>query len=139
MRQELEHAAELALIRSIYDILSGSLKPGRLQGKFIALQKEADKQLSLMGIHEAELEELKIVLDSFAVSTGWADNSRSVGTILSFVMQMVEDSRNKFRTKILELLNEIFDYFERVKPFSPLCYNAGAVAAEKWQRIKEAS
>lgn len=139
MQKRLEHAAELAFIRSIYDILSTDLKPGRLQGRFVTLQKEVDQQLSLLFVNDEELEVLKDVLDNFAELTGWADKSRSVGTILSFVMQMIEDSDNEFPPKILTILNEIVDYFERVRPFSALCYTAGTIASNKWQKVKEAA
>lgn len=135
---KLSHIAELALIRSIYDLLKDKLKPGRLKGKYEALQKEVDKTLAGRHIDkDAELPVIGKALEKFADATKWNNKELSVGTILSFVLAMVEESDNKSSDKITSILNEIVEYHEQTKQFSALCYSAGAIASEKWTNIKK--
>lgn len=134
---KLTYVAELALIRSPYDLLKHNIKPGRLQGKYLKLQKEIDKELGKIKVDgKKELPVIGKALDMFAEKTGWNKKERSVGTILSFAMGMIEESENHFGDKVMDLLNEIFDYHERKLPFSALCYSAGAVATIKWNNVK---
>ncbi len=134
---KLSKVAELAMIQSIYNLLLGDIKPGRLQGKYLSLQKEIDKELSKIKVDgKKELPLIGKAYDIFAERTGWNKRERSVGTILSFVMGMIEESENKFSDKIMDLLNDIFDFHERKVPFSALCYSAGAVANIKWNNVK---
>lgn len=135
---KLSYVAEAALIRSIYDLLKDKLKPGRLKGKYEALQKEVDKALSKRHIDkDAELPTIGKALEKFADATKWNNKELSVGTILSFVLAMIEESENKFSDKITTILNEIVEYHEHTKQFSALCYSAGAIASEKWTNIKK--
>ncbi len=138
MQNKLTYAAEMAFIRSIYDLIKGDMKPGRLQNKYLSLQKEVDKSLQNVRIDaKKELPLIGKALEIFGDKTGWNNKKRSVGTILSFTMGMIEESENTFNDKLLDLLNEIFDYHERILPFSALCYSAGAVATLKWANVKK--
>ena len=134
---KLTYVAEMAFIRSIYDLIKGDIKPGRLQNKYLSLQKEVDKSLQNIKVDpKTELPVIGKALELFADKTGWNNKKRSVGTVLSFTMGMIEESENRFNDKLLDLLNDIFEYHERKVPFPALCYSAGVIANEKWSNVK---
>jgi hypothetical protein len=134
---KLAYVCELSFIRSLYDLVLDDLKPGRLQHRFEQLQIEADKALNGIYVNQLfELPKIKDCLDLFAEKTGWNKKKRSTGTILSFLLRMIEESDFNYDRKLTDILNEIIDYFERVKPFSVACYWAGDVANDKWIHVK---
>lgn len=134
---KLTYASELAMVRSIFDLIKGDIRPGRLQNKYLSLQKEVDKSLQNIKIDQkTELPVIGKALELFADKTGWNNKKRSVGTVLSFTMGMIEESENRFNDKLLDLLNDIFEYHERKVPFPALCYSAGVIANEKWSNVK---
>lgn len=138
VNSNLSFVTEIAMLRSLPDLLCGNLNSGRLKGKLKALQKEVDKSLVGCKINQKkDLPVIKSCLDRFANETGWNGSQKSIGTILSFYLCMIEESEHSYSEKITDILNDLFEFFERKKPFSPACCWSGAVATQKWINIKK--
>jgi len=132
----INHLAELALIRALPDAIIPQTKPGRLKGKCINLIKVVDKEFSKVPLlNDDEYEEIKQKMIAFGKQTGWEGQQRHIVTLTSFLLTMIEESKFKYHAKITDNLNDIFDYFERAKDAKPLCFLAGDIANMKWKKI----
>lgn len=134
---KLTYIAELSLMGCTKILCKqDELKKGRLIGKLERLEKLADKELDRHNISKSTEVRIKSAIVKFTEESGWQKKQLSIGTFISFILAVVDESENKFNDNILETISEIFDYFERKEQFRTLCYSAGAVACGKWNRIK---
>ena len=131
---------ELAYVRSIYDLLNSTIKPGRLKNLYTKLQAAVDHDLRrLPPIGDSDMLLLREKVRAFGKATGWDRKTRHVVTLLSFCIDLVERSKFPHNPKILETMNLIVEYYERQGRVKFICCKAGAMASEKWNRIVEAT
>lgn len=130
--------AELALIRSLPNfIIDQKIKPGRLKNICLSLAEITDiaiKNLPILSIQEM-LQALELLL-TWGKKTGWLDNKKHTVSLCSFLLAMVEESQFKYDQKIIDHLNELFEYFERIGDAKQICLYAGNVANNKWCETK---
>ena len=135
MNPTTRKTAELTLIRATYNF-SGPIKPSRKKGLFEKLQKFVDKDLEkLTRIPDAEVRKAEAAIREFGNQTGWLDNPKHVGTLLSFCACIIEESEFVFNPKILETINEIITHFEDRGDLKTQSCWAGSLAAEKWENL----
>lgn len=136
MNPELLNTAEIAMIRSLGEQVSDQSKPGRIKAKAQNLMKESDKHLSALGkISDCGIKRIERHLTEFFKLTGWAGSQKNVVTIISFCLELVENSSFKYSNKIVDLLNDMFDYHERAGRVKESCLWPGGLAYEKWAEI----
>lgn len=136
LKSQIKKMSELALIRGIPDLIVDDLKNGRLKGQCFKLVKEVDKQfLDFPSPDEMDISKISGILSSFGKSTGWENKPKHVMTLVSFCLDMVEKSENKNSKKLIDILNNIADYFERKKDANQSSFWSGQLAAEKWNAL----
>ena len=134
----LRFITELALIRAIPDLTIGDLKPSRLKGLFLKLQKNVDKDLAkTRGLTKDDLDAIWERVQEFGQATGWLEQKKHTGTLVSFCIEIIETSKFDFNPGILKTLNEIIEHFERGGDLKVQSCWAGAMAAEKWVGLFE--
>ena len=136
--EDLKHVTELALIRSIPDLMVGELKPGRLKNLMNTLQAAVDIDLSKLVITLSITDGKKIesILEQFKTVAKFG-KQKHVGTLVSFCLALIEKSDKKFNDKIVELLNLICEYYERVGDLHVASMWSGDLASERWNAIFE--
>jgi len=127
---------ELALTRSILACTKGTLEEGRLKNQYKLLEKETTKALrSFPQISTDDVAKAEKVLNEFGKLTGWQHKERHVATLVSFALEILENSEFKYSKKTIDALVNIHDYYERVSDVQPICYRAGEIAYQKWQKV----
>ena len=135
-RQERNKIVELALIRGIPDMIIGTINEGRLKKLYKKLIKEIDIQLkTLTKPTGMDIYIIGNKLEKFGIDTGWNGKKKHVVTIISFCLDMIERSDSVFTKKTVFILNDLFDYFERINEFKYPSLWGGRCAAEKWVKI----
>ena len=128
--------SELSYIRAIPDLLHGELKYGRLNNLYNKLKKAVDADLvSLPALSDSDVLVIRDIIVEFGEKTGWTNKRRHIATLLSFAIAIIEASEHPHNPKIITILNDIIDYYDRKQHFKFICCNAGAVAAEKWKLV----
>jgi hypothetical protein len=136
MTHKHERLTELALIRAIPGMIKGNLKPSRTKNLYERLIKEVDKDLaSLPRPTDSEIFEIGKRIEKFGQITGWLNNEKHIGTLLSFCADMLERSNYKHNPKILNILNELIEHLENAGDLKTVCCWAGGIAADKWKRL----
>ena len=131
--------AELAMVISIPEFTKGEVKNGRLKNLYQKLTKTATMELErIPKASIVELVEIEDKVANFGKETGWEGKEKHIVTLASFCLGMLENSKSKFDSKIIEILNDIVDYFERAEKAPGPSFWAGSVAASKWNAIMEA-
>ena len=131
-QQNLRHLCELALIRSIPDMITG-LKPSRIKGLFAKLQREVDKDLgNLPAASKLDMIRAGEIMTAFMKSAGWYEKAKHPATTVSFALGMIESSDFRFRPGIVKKLNEITAHFEAGGHLPAGSCWGGSLAAEKW-------
>jgi hypothetical protein len=119
---ELVHAAELGIMRSIPDFLEHDLKPGRLKRLFLEIGMIVDGELRKIyhtntTFFEDNKEELAEVLEQFGKITVWGEdkNEVHVSSVIAFCLAILEHTKSKYTPKLIELFVDVLDYYERVQ------------------------
>lgn len=132
----LRHLSELALIRAIPDLTMGTLKPSRKKALFIQLQKAVDKDLrKFPRVSESDLNKIWEIVQEFGRQTGWLNETRHVGTLFSFCLEIMENSEFKFNPGIRETILKIIEHLEAGNDFKYQSCWAGSLAYEKWEGL----
>lgn len=135
-KPDQKHMTELALIRSIPDLIVGGLKRGRLKGLMTKLQKAVDVDLCKMPKPTSlDLKSIEAVLDTFGDISGWNKKGHHTGTLVCFCLSLIDRSDRKFNGRILQNLNEIADYYDRAGDLSRPSLWAGDLACKKWNAL----
>lgn len=134
--EDLKHVTELALIRSIPDLMTSKLKNGRLKNLMLRLQAAVDIDLGkLCGkIGPTDIKKIEFILENFK-SVAKFGKQKHVGTLVSFCLSLIEKSDREFNEKIVETLNLICDYYERVGDLHVASMWSGDLASERWESI----
>jgi len=129
----MNKTSELALVECLPVNVLPHTRQGRLQNKLKALQlavhREFDK-MPLITKEEKEIASDKIT--AFGLKTGWDKTEKHPVTLISFLLEMIENSKYKYSYKITKLLVEIFEYYERGKEARTACLVAGKGGHQKW-------
>jgi len=135
MKNKIEKYSELAMIRALPDFIVGSLNPGRLKNRCEKLLKLVDSELAKLP--EPTYNELNKISDRiklFGKASGWEGKQRHTVSVVSFLLAMIEESSFSHNQKIINTLNDIFNYFERNRDAKPLCLKSGEIASQKWEK-----
>ncbi len=143
---QIKILAELALIRAIPDQELDEewreshdlkpLKPGRLRGLFERLVKVVDKEMGTIPQPlEADINKVNGLIREFGRASGWEYKQYPVVVNISFCAGIFENSTSKIAPKIIHLINEIIDYFDRKEPVPLRYFRGGLFAAEKWNEL----
>ncbi len=131
-----KHLAELALIRAIPDLTIGELKPSRIKGLFLRLQKYVDKDLQRLPCpSQKDLDGIWDIVETFGHQTGWLQQKKHTGTLISFCLGIVETSGFDFNAGIVKTLNDLINHFENGNDLKVQSCWAGSLAAEKWEDL----
>lgn len=129
MPKTLMCTAELALCRALPDMCK--TQQGRVKGLYKNLQKETDRLLAMQpALQNKEVTVLAAMIDAFKQKTGWTGRGRHVLTYVSFLLAIL-DGESKY-SRIITILNNIVDYFDRAGKAPIACFWAGALAKKKW-------
>jgi hypothetical protein len=125
--------AELTLIFAV-PIISDAHEKSRLAGLQRKLQDLSAKELGKL--HQmTHTERLDIIehIEDWGNQTGWLNNKKSIGTLLSFIAELIEKSQFEYNPKILQTVNELIAHLENGKEFKIQSCWAGSLAAERWE------
>jgi len=127
--------AELVLLYAI-PILSDAEENSRLAGLQRRLQKEVLPHLKKLDrFSNQDMHEINKNVFAWSRSTGWLESERRTGTVVSFCLDMIENSPIKYDDKIHKTLNDLAEHLEKGKLLYPLSCAAGKIAMEKWEQI----
>jgi len=133
-----ERLMELALVRAVPDQHIEHMRPCRLRGLYERLIKAVDRDLARMPRPtDADIIKIGRRIERFGMDTGWLDQERHTGTLMSFCCDMIERSTFNHNPRILETINEIIQHMEAKGDLKTACCWAGRVAADKWMDIKK--
>jgi hypothetical protein len=125
--------AELTLIYAV-PIISDAHEKSRLAGLQRELQKLAGDCLgNISGMTHFERLVISDHIAEWGKITGWLNNKKTIGTLLSFVAELIEKSQFKYNPKIMKTVNELISHLEAGKEFKITSCWAGSLAAEKWE------
>jgi len=130
------HFAELALLSAIYLINKDSLKNKDERSLYRDLDRTVKHNLGyLFNASKNDVQAAVDLVFEFGKQTGWLEQKKHPGTILSFCAAMIEQSPCTFSDSIMEALNKIVAYLEERNDLKPLCCWAGSLAAEQWEKL----
>jgi hypothetical protein len=133
-----ERLMELALVRAVPDQHIEHMRPCRLRGLYERLIKAVDRDLARMPRPtDADIIKIGRRIERFGMDTGWLNETRHTGTLMSFCADMIERSTFDHNPRILETINEIILHMENGGDLKTSCCWAGSVAADKWMDIKK--
>ena len=131
----LRHTAELSLIYAV-PILSQAHEKSRLSGLQRTLQRIAAKELGkLPHLTDEDCKSIIKHITEWGNQTGWLNNKKAIGTLLSFIAELIEKSQFKYNPKILETVNELISHLESGNDFRIQSCWAGSLAAERWEAM----
>lgn len=132
----LQNTAEVAMIRSLGEQVFDNSNRGRMKNKSAKLVEESDKILvRLPKIENSEMKQIEIHLDKFFESTGWARKQKNIVTIIVFCHYIRKNSKFKYSKKLVNILDDMFDYRERAGYVKDACLWPGELAYNKWQAL----
>ncbi len=136
--EELKYVTELVLIRSIPDLMVGELKQGRLKNLMYTLQFAVDVELGKLCRKPGavDVDKIEDLLNQFKTVAKFG-KQKHVGTLVSFCLSIIEKSDKEFDSNIIETLNLICDYYERVGDLHVASMWSGDLASERWESIFE--
>lgn len=125
--------AELALIRAIPDLIVGGLERGRLKSIMARLQKSVDLDLAKMRRpSKKDTDWIWEIVDTFRRQSGWGKRHHHPGTLVCFCLAIIDRSGRKFNPKILNLLNDISEYYDRAGDLHRPSMWAADLACKRW-------
>ena len=134
---ELRKTAELSLIFAV-PVLSDAHDKSRLAGLQRTLQKLAGKELgNIRRISDEECEAIIKHITEWGKITGWLNNKKHTGTLLSFIAGMIENSKFQYNPRILDTINAIISHLEAGGNFKIQSCWSGSLAADKWEFLFE--
>ena len=127
--------AELSLIYMVPEFCNAK-ENSRLAGLQRKLQTVVLPNLTLLGnFTDTELHEITNKIALWGKETGWMDNKKHVATLVSFCLDMLENSPVQYDKKIEQTLIDLADHLENGKELYPLSCVSGQLAAEKWEKL----
>lgn len=129
--------AELALLYSMPDFCDAK-ENSRLAGLQRQLQKATAPNLNLIrGFTDKEFREILHKIIQWSKDVGWARSPEHIGTLVSFCLDMVENSPIPHNKKIVEILVKLAEHLENGKELYPKSCIDGQAAANRWAKVYE--
>ena len=129
--------AELTLLYAVPQI-SDAHPNSRLAGLQRKLQETIKPYLAQLDrFTDQDLHEINQGIFEWGKDTGWLDQKKCTGTLVSFCLDMLENSPIEYPYKIHQVLNQLAEHLENGKALYPLSCSAGQIATEKWRKIYE--
>ena len=127
-----EKITELLLIRALPDKLLPKIKNSRLKELYTNLDREINKELSKqVEPSEQELKKIFRRINYFCLDTNWLE-SKHHETFISFSADLIKNSPYDHNPKIIQILDELIEYFENLGQLKP--YNwQNSIVVEKWK------
>ena len=134
-KAEKRKLAELSLVYGV-PIVTQAKENSRLAG----LQRKLQKLVmpDLMALPHFEDKEVAYVdeqVESWLKEVGWWNTPKHVGSLISFCLDMIENSPFKYNPRIEETLQKIAEHLENGQELDDQTIQAGAEIADKWQKI----
>lgn len=134
-KTEKRKLAELALIYGI-PIIMQAKENSRLDG----LQRKLQKLVipDLMTLSKVDKKEAVFIdehIENWLKSIGWWKNPTHIGALISFCLDMLENSPFQYNPKIIETLVSIAEHLERGNELHQQNVIAGREISESWQKI----
>lgn len=127
--------AELTLMYCI-PILSDADANSRLSGLLRRLQDRVRLDLNKLDrFTDRDLHEITERIFKWGQATGWLNSKKSIGTLVSFCLNMIEVSPIRYDEKIHRILIDLAEHLEKGKLLYPLSCRAGQIATEKWEQV----
>lgn len=126
--------SELAFAIALPDQLLPGLPNGRLKSLLTRLSKacviEAKK---LKHVSNAERKEAEKRILLFADKTKWEGKPLHICTKVNFMLALYDN--RAYGQRLIPILNEIYEYFARVKDAPKACEWSAALALDKWEEV----
>lgn len=127
--------AELSLIYGV-PIVTQAKENSRLAGLQRKLQKLIMPDLmTLPTMGEKEAAYIDEHVEGWLKEIGWWANPQHVGSLISFCLDMIENSPFNYNPRIEETLQKIAEHLENGKELDDHSIQAGCEIADKWQKI----
>lgn len=127
--------AELSLIYGV-PIVTQAKENSRLDGLQRKLQKLIMPDLmTIPNIGEKEAAYIDVHVEAWLKEIGWWGNPQHIGSLISFCLDMLENSPFTYNPRIEETLQKIAEHLEDGQKLSYPSIKAGTEIADKWQKI----
>ncbi len=127
--------AELSLIFAM-PIFTGANDNSRLAGLQKKMQKLVQPDLaSLTNVTASEVHAIDNLIEAWFKDIGWWKNSKSIGALVSFCLDMIEGSPIKYNHKIMANLNLLADHLEKGEELEYPSLKEASAIANYWQVI----
>lgn len=136
MENRLKQLSCLAIIKAFPDMIKGdALKQGRLKNLHTKLSKETDIVIHYyIRPSKTEMKQMQDGITEWTDKTGWENKQRHICTLVSFFVGISSDYMPK-EDKLINLLFEIYKYFEREGNAPAACAVGGCLAMKKWNAV----
>jgi len=135
LEKHLQKIAILSVIKALPDWMDSKLPQGRLQALMNRLQLETQREfMSGRRLYADEVSMLTGKVQLWVDKVGWDKKPKHVCTITSFLIYLVVDYMPENR-KLLEILEQIYNYYERDGKNPVSCEWAGTRSAEIFSEI----
>ncbi len=129
---KIQKSAELAMALAMADQLEPQTKTGRLKSLFQKLEKTVISEFQRTGgLTKKETKAANQIVIRFADISGWEGKPRHICTKINFLLALYDD--RPWGARVIRVLNDIYQYFERIGDAPASCLWAGALAVKKWE------
>ena len=126
--------AELAFAIALSDQLLPTLPNSRFKALLLRLSKACVTEVKkLKRITDSERQAAARMVLLFADKTKWEGKPLHICTKVNFMLALY-DTR-KYGAALIPILNEIYDYFARIKDAPKACEWSAALAMDKWEEV----
>ena len=133
-----DKGAILGLIRAIADqALDSNMPASRERGKYEQLQKAVDREFRRCQLSVFQRQEALRKVGEFGEQTGWEGKGKNHGTVLSFLLGVMDEYDGVFSDRITEIMRELVEHIENIEELPGACYWGGGLAAEKLREVLE--
>lgn len=133
-----EITGELALMVSLTLAVKKKIKKGRLHNLLTRLQDHCEREFkNFPPLSTEQIDELNKKIISFSENCGWEDEVETI-IFVSFLLGLIEESEYFYPRKIIDELNNIYDFITAGDDFSKHCKLADH-ALEVWTAYDKVS
>lgn len=128
--------SELALLYALPNVYTGN-KKSRLYALQKRLQKVVIPQIKQAYTSPTETYDAVHNIFIWGSNIGWLHGENPTGALISFCIEMIEDSPIKYDPQIMEILQELSKHLDNGGLLQTCLCVDGRRAAEKWQELFE--
>lgn len=115
-----EVTGEMALITSLTLSITQRLKPGRLKNLLERLKDSCEKEFKKFPVMGWKVDEINRKIVSWSENCGWAEETEVI-TFVSFLLGLIDQSEYQYPQRIIDTLNDIYDFITDGKDFLKHC------------------